>query len=338
MTPQKRSMWPLVAGLLGGLFVFGMWNARRHERRLATEHAPEGDFVDLADGSRLHFTRHGVPTRTPVVIIHGADGTCCSFRPLVASLSESHEVIAFDRPGHGWSTIPKRRHADVRHNAATIRRAVRKLGIERPVVLGHSYGAAVALAWARSHPREISGLVLVSPAAYPAWGRLATIGARIATAPMLGRLLTIAFMPLVGRPVLDRQLRVVAFGSESVPDDFKEIAHSFYLRPDQFAVLMHEYATIQRDLESLQGSYGRIDVPSTVVAGTGDTLTRLAEQAEPLTRALPDARLTTVPGSAHELLWHHATEVTEAIDDVCTRRRCREPGARAARRTTTMER
>lgn len=82
-------------------------------------------------------------------------------------LTAQHRVIAFDRPGFGLVTV---RHGSVwsaRQQADLLREAFVILGINRPVVLGHSLGAAVALALALNHAHAVKALVLLSGYYYP---------------------------------------------------------------------------------------------------------------------------------------------------------------------------
>src|SRR3984893_432537 len=67
-----------------------------------------------------------------------------------------------DRPGFGYSDRPRGAMWTPARQADLIRQACARLGIERPVVVGHSFGTLVALALALDHPDAVSGLVLLS--------------------------------------------------------------------------------------------------------------------------------------------------------------------------------
>ena len=76
-------------------------------------------------------------------------------------------MVAFDRPGFGYSERPRDRSWTPTAQARLLRRACRRLGVERPVVVGHSWATLVALAWALQAPQEVAGLVLASGYYYP---------------------------------------------------------------------------------------------------------------------------------------------------------------------------
>ena len=108
-------------------------------------------------GLRVKLTEWG---RGPaVVLLHGLTGSRAYLRPYAERLARTHRVVAIDLPGHGGSdmlepfTFPEAARAMAGAAAAA--------GVERPVVVGHSFGAPLAVAWAAERP--VAGLVACSP-------------------------------------------------------------------------------------------------------------------------------------------------------------------------------
>ena len=136
--------------------------ARRAERR----NPPEGKFTTV-DGVRLHYIEHG--TGPVIVLLHG-NGTMA--RDFVLSgvldlLAKDHRVIAFDRPGFGFSERPRGRIWTAEAQAALLQKALLGLDVRQPVVVGHSWGTLVALALALRDPADVAGLVLLSGYYFP---------------------------------------------------------------------------------------------------------------------------------------------------------------------------
>jgi pimeloyl-ACP methyl ester carboxylesterase len=98
-------------------------------------------------------------TGTPVVLLHGLTFDRRTWRPIIEELNGSVASIAIDLPGHGGSSGEPTRLEDV---AEQIHRLLEPLGIERPVVVGHSMGAAVAGLYVSTYPTR--GIVLVDQA------------------------------------------------------------------------------------------------------------------------------------------------------------------------------
>jgi len=95
-------------------------------------------------------------------------------------VTESQRVLLFDRPGHGYSERSNGSSVTRRETgAATAERFSKKLSLERPIIVGHSWGGAVALAMALERQEELAGLVLLAPAAYP--GERRSVGDRVNT-------------------------------------------------------------------------------------------------------------------------------------------------------------
>jgi pimeloyl-ACP methyl ester carboxylesterase len=152
----------VTAAALAATAVFNIYEARRVER----QNPPRGRFIDV-DGVRLHYLEQG--EGPPVVLLHGNVVTAEDFAysGLLDLAAERHRVIAFDRPGMGYSDRPNRKLWTPGAQADLLRRAFDRLAIERAVVVGHSLGAMVAAALALDHPEAVRGLVLLSGYFYP---------------------------------------------------------------------------------------------------------------------------------------------------------------------------
>ena len=140
--------------------------------RRCAAYPPAGEMVTLADGRRVHAIVEG---RGPdVVLIHGAGGNARDFTlSFTAHLRDRFRVIAFDRPGFGHSdSLDARLAENPVSQALALSDAAARLGAHRPLVLGHSYGGAVALGWALE--RAAAGLVVLAGASLPVAGRRGT--------------------------------------------------------------------------------------------------------------------------------------------------------------------
>ena len=151
------------AAALGAAALYNSYRARQVER----QHPPTGRFVEV-DGVRLHYLERGAGP--PVVLLHGnvvtaEDWILSGVLDQVAE--QGHRVIAFDRPGYGYSDRPRGTAWTAAAQADLLRRAFARLGIERPVVVGHSWGTLAALALALADPgggaRPGPGVGLLQP-------------------------------------------------------------------------------------------------------------------------------------------------------------------------------
>ena len=196
--------------LLAGAAVLAataLWN-RAQARRAERDHPPTGRFLEI-DGIRLHYLERG--SGPPVVLLHGNVVTAEDY--LLSGVFDrlverGHRVVAIDRPGFGYSDRPQGMLWTPAAQAHLLRRAFARLGLERPVVVGHSWGTMVALAMALDHPDAVGGLVLLS-GYYKPTARLDVPLVALAAVPVLGDVLRYTVSPLFGRVMLPLNLKTM---------------------------------------------------------------------------------------------------------------------------------
>ncbi|RMD47821.1 MAG: alpha/beta hydrolase [Alphaproteobacteria bacterium] len=276
---------------------------------VARAHPPEGRFLRVA-GRRVHALVAG---RGPdLVLIHGASGHAGDFSfDLLPRLAARWRVIALDRPGLGWSEpiADPTPAAQARHLAA----AAAALGARRPVVLGHSFGGAVALAWALERPGELAALALLAPASHPWRGGLGPLYETLAR-PLPGRALAPLLAALAPPASVARTFAEI-FAPQPVPAGY--MAHfgpAVTLRPAVMRENARQLAALKPALRAAAPRYAALDLPVEIVQGDADTIVPLAAHAGRLAEALPRARLRVLPGIGH--MPHHAApaEVVAALE------------------------
>jgi pimeloyl-ACP methyl ester carboxylesterase len=112
------------------------------------------EFV-IVEGLRLHYVSQGAGA--PVVLLHGNAGFTHDYLGVMNRLAERrYRALAFDRPGHGQSERSGSEIATAEAQARLIRQALLKLEAERPIMVGHSWGGLLVLAYALQYGAEIS--------------------------------------------------------------------------------------------------------------------------------------------------------------------------------------
>lgn len=290
--PAAARLPLLGAALLGGLALLNGAAARRAERR----HPPEGRFIEV-DGVRLHYTDRG--TGPAVVLVHGnmVSGGDWDSSGVAQPLLEGHRVIVFDRPGFGHSDRPRGRLWTAEAQAALLHQAIRQLGVERPVVVGHSWGAIVALAMALRHQADLAGVVLVS--GYYFWTlRPDVLPVTLAALPVLGDILRYTVSPLLGRLLLPLTKRAM-FSPETVPARFSATySDGMALRPSQLRATADDGALMIPGALEFRGELGRLAIPTVILAGAEDKVV-FSRMAARLHAALPSSILHVVQGAGH---------------------------------------
>jgi pimeloyl-ACP methyl ester carboxylesterase len=241
----------------------------RSAREAERAHPASGRFI-VVQGVKLHYIERG--SGSPIVLLHGNGVTSQDWdvSGILDGLAADHRVIAFDRPGFGYSERPRNVDWTPVQQAELLHLALTQLKVTRPVLVGHSWGTLVALALALDYPTDTQSLVLLSGYYFPSLRLDALFGAAPAI-PLLGDVLRYSVSPIVGRlmaPLLVRQL----FAPAPVPDRFKDFPLSMSLRPSQLRSSAQEAQIMVASANSLEPRYGELTVPVSIIAGSGDLI------------------------------------------------------------------
>lgn len=311
----------IAAVIIIALVSFQMWSSHAAEKAAP----PIGTFIDV-DGERLHVV--DIPAREgttatgaeppPIVLIHGAS---VNLRDLMIALgdplSEKHRVILVDRPGRGYSSRPKDGWR-LERQAALIHGAVAALGAEKPVIVGQSYGGAVALAYALAYQDEMSGLVLLAPVSHKWPGGVAWYN-RVSGWPVAGVLLRRLVIPLYARLAAEPGVKK-SFGPNTAPENYYgDSGLALLFRPADFKANAEDLRTLKPQIVDMSTRYGEIRIPTTIMTGASDPTVSPKIHSETLAREIPGAVLDLIPNAGHAL--HHAetARVVAAIEAVAGR-------------------
>jgi pimeloyl-ACP methyl ester carboxylesterase len=291
------ALWLILCGLaaLGVAVLFNRALARLIEGLLP----PIGRFVEVDDKGRtirLHVADSGPgPGRSepPLLFIHGLLGQLNHFSFALAARFPERRVVLIDRPGSGYSQIAHPQ--TLSGQAAIFKQAIEALGLEKPLVVGHSLGAAVALALALDHGGRIGGLALVAPLTHLA------VKPRgfFALAWRSRLLLWLGAWTMGPAATLARAgfAREVIFAPDPIPPRFWTLGGGLLAaRPSALLAAASDVQTQQRELPGMARRYGALDLPIGVLYGEGDRLLDPERQGADFCAEAPGAELTKVPG------------------------------------------
>lgn len=286
---------------LAAFAAFTLWTARRHETRAVAAFPPEGQFVTV-DGTRVHAVVMG--SGPDLVLIHGASGSTRDMTfALAPRLAAHYRVIVFDRPGLGYTDRIGTRGATITEQAALLQSAAATLGASRPIVLGHSYGGAVALAWAVTRPDTLAALVSVAGAAKP-WNAPLPPLYRLLSHPVLGPLAAPVLTAFIPDSYVENSVAEI-FAPQVPPEGYlAQVGAPLTLRRASLRENALQRANLLAEIDTLHTRYGEITIPVEIVHGTADTTVGLSIHARPLADQVPSAHLATLDGIGH--MPHHA--------------------------------
>lgn len=310
----SRPGWPGPAGWAGiagaalaGAYLFNRWSTTVSEN----ETPPPGSFVD-AGGVRLHYVDRG--KGSPIVLIHGNGSLVQDFTVsgLVDALAKDYRVIAFDRPGYGYSERPRDREWTPEAQAAVFVAACAELGIHRPLVVGHSWGTLPAIAWALDYPDDVAGIALLS-GYYFGSPRVDAVLAGLGAVPVIGDVLSNTILPLQTRVSGPLGLKMI-FSPDAVPDRvMDELPFGLMLRPSQLHATAADSGQMPVAAARLSERYDALTLPMAIIWGDGDKLVPGQGQSARLANERPAADAVMITDAGHMVHHTHLDRVEHTI-------------------------
>ncbi|WP_165886645.1 alpha/beta hydrolase [Sphingomonas sp. PP-F2F-A104-K0414] len=263
-----------------------------HARWIERGIPADGQFITV-EGVRIHYRDAGCGR--PIVMIHGLGGQMRNFDyGLLDRLIGKHRLILIDRPGSGYSQSAGT--SDIETQARVIAGVIAKLGLHRPLVVGHSLGGAVALALALAHPDHVGRLALICPLTLSQSDRPSAFRALEISSPLIRSLVaqTVATpASLLGRA---RQAELI-FSPDPVPDDFGvRGGGNLISRPRAFAAASADYAMIPSSIGRLEMRYSELKTPTAVLFGRDDAILDPAVHGDRFIGTVPSATLELIDG------------------------------------------
>jgi pimeloyl-ACP methyl ester carboxylesterase len=270
-------------------------------RRLAAEAEakcpPSGKFVEI-DGNRIHYVETG--EGRPIVFLHGLGAQLCHFSgPLFGEFGPGYRLIALDRPGSGYSRRVRGASGGLSEQARVVRRFIGELGLEKPLVVGHSLGGAIALTLAVEHPDAISGIALLSPLTHME----SALRPEFKALYIPSRLLRWIVSNTVAIPrsfkFAEATLDFI-FSPQAVPPDYLVEGGGWIgLRPSHFYASSTDFTAIPADLACIEARYGEIDMPAGILFGTADRIIAFAEHGAPMPERMENLDFEVIEGLGH---------------------------------------
>jgi len=280
----------IATAILGGLVIFTAVTAHRVEKALP----PRGQFIEVA-GARIHYLDKG--SGTAIVILHGLGGQMGNFTyALLERLTDEFRVILMDRPGSGYSTRAPGATGRLTEQAAMVAEFIRKLGLEQPLLVGHSLGGAIALGVALDHPEVVKGLALVAPVTHLPKHVPTPFRALDIKSNFLRWLVAWTVATPIGirhgKAILD-----AIFSPDPAPADFPIRGGGILgLRPRSFHNTSSDMRAVNLDLAKLVVRYSSLRVPVRILYGTDDRVLDYKMHGEAIKAKSSLVSLDLVPG------------------------------------------
>lgn len=255
-----------------------------------------GKFVTVG-GSRIHYVEAG--EGRPILFLHGLGAQLEHFRgTLFGDLARDFHVVALDRPGSGYST-PGHGSGRVTEQARIVADFIAMLGLERPLVVGHSLGGAVALALALDHPRSVSGLALIAPLTRHRDKIPAEFAGLYVKSPLKRRLLAHTVAVPAARKLAEATLAYI-FAPQAPPADYMTAGGGWVgLRPQHIIGTSTDFVALEEDMPAIERRVGELKMPVGVLFGTADRVLDFEIDGASMPKRLPSTDFEPLEGIGH---------------------------------------
>lgn len=255
-----------------------------------------------------------------IVFIHGASTSL--YDPVFAFLSKlkgRSRLLFVDRPGHGGSDAGGQDAIRPDGQADAIAELMRKRGISRAIIVGHSFGGAIAAALVIRHPEMVSGLLFLSPALYP-WDSGIAWYYSAASAPVFGSMFSTVVAPPLGILAINQAIRGVFAPNTPPPNYIRGTRALNALRPNAFRHNAREISALSDWARTASRQYPAIKAPTIIITGDADQIVSAEIHARHLARDIAGSILVVVKNLGHKSDYVAADLAIAAIEKLSGRR------------------
>ena len=260
---------------------------------------PKFGKTTVLQDAEIHWYEAG--QGRPIIMLHGLAGNLRNFTyALTEKLDRDYRVIAIDRAGCGWSKRSKSEIATLQEQARIISEFIEQEQIEKPLIVGHSLGGAIALALALEYKNQIAGLALICPVTQPVDKVPDIFRFLNISSPFLRFFVAHTFSSFIG--ILTRKNTFeIAFAPEPISENFSirgggdlALSSKAFIKTSEDLVFALSSASL------LVGREQELDVPTKILFGEEDKIIDAKLHGEKFAK-LSGANIKILSGKGHML-------------------------------------
>jgi len=251
-----------------------------------------------------------------IFFIHGSMGSVEDWETLYPLLKDKYRVTAIDRPGMGFSDIGKNDYT-LDGNAKIAREIIKKLDLKNVIIVGHSYGGAIALRMAIDYDENIKGYLLLAPIGYviddPNAGIFTT---KMISIPIYGEGLLVFLDPIIGEAMVERNLLRYMKGDESLfPENFIPFRKELWNKAISIATRARQSDSYNEEIVKYSGKYTRIKHNVSIIAGENDRA-QIVMQNDRMAKEIPNSKYIKLKSVNHYIQYARPNEVVKALEEL----------------------
>ena len=279
--------------------------------KFAEQNVPVTGKILNLNGLPVHGYIEGNGTQD-VVFIHGAFGNLRDWVFATRAISKfDRRFIYIDRPGFGYSERDQS-NWDVERQADQARAYLKKINGKNPILVGHSWGALVAMSWAAKYPGEVKGVISLAGLNMPFFGV-----SKLANDTGLINIAYELYFTNVARKVDSGSIKKFAsrmFKPQDIPEGYLDyIGSDLSRRLSTIKANKSDLGITSKALDKNFAFYNHMEMPIEIIHGEKDFLLPVKSQAVAFNEVIPNSRLLLLPTVGH--MAHHFTskEISDSI-------------------------
>ncbi len=279
--------------------------------KFAEQNVPVTGKILNLNGLPVHGYIEGNGTQD-IVFIHGAFGNLRDWVFATRALSKfDRRFIYIDRPGFGYSERDES-NWDVERQADQARAYLKKINGRNPILVGHSWGALVAMSWAAKYPGEVKGVISLAGLNMPFFGL-----SKLANDTGLTNIAYELYFTNVVSKVDGGSIKKFAnriFKPQDIPEGYLDyIGTDLSRRLSTIKANKSDLSIMSKALDKNFAFYNHMEIPIEIIHGEKDFLVPVKSQAVAFNEVIPNSRLRILPTVGH--MAHHfaSREISDSI-------------------------
>lgn len=258
---------------------------------------------------RIRFLQKG--KGRDILLIHGTPGSIEDWNLVISELSKKYRVTTFDRLGHGYSTSNTYTY-HIQENALLVKKLINQLGLEQPLIVGHSYGGSI-VAFIAVHYELNTKLVIIDS---PLYDYQPDFLFRLVSIPVIGKVLAFLSSFTIAKKQIKTGVSELLYTKNQ--QKIKEIIterQNIWKQPKVIYSKSKESVNYSKDLKLMCSQYKNIKSEITIITSK-ENLGTYTKDCKKFHSEVKNSKITILEGTGHYIQLEKAHEVISMINEI----------------------
>lgn len=280
--------------IIGLLFLLAVVIGQTDLGNLSPQDEKEAHSYLAFGENKVRFSQKG--QGKDILLIHGSTGSLEDWSYIIDALSTRYRITSFDRICHGYSSCENYQF-NLNDNAELVKKIIDKLGLKKPMIIGHSYGGlVVAHLLANGYNDRLKYMIIDSPL----FELAANFRFKLLSTPLLGNALAVITKFTISEIGIENGLQDLSVNKEEKEKIISK-RKKLWSQPKAQTAMSKEIINCQRNLHEISPKYKNISTQVTIVTGSDFDKT-FRHQAEKFSEHITNDSLIIIPYAGHYML------------------------------------